>query len=207
MNNDKPDQSGQRSAPVTEPSRPSNPGRANPAYANPTYANVDRLIELASDKTPAAPTAKDDPVKENSGNSGPKTSEDKSMWKILLQLKPLLPYLARLVPLLDVAVGPMQNAGLSKEVREAVTQTTAKIQAIQDDVSAAVQEQALQLKRLEEALTRLRDASEKNAAAQDSFAQDLASILKLVALSAAGLGILLIALIVMTAVLLAHLLH
>jgi len=74
-------------------------------------------------------------------------------------------------------------------------------------VIAAVQEQALQLKRLEEELTRLRNASEKIGEAQASLAQDLASIHKLVALSAAGIGVLLIALIVMTAVLLARVVH
>jgi len=194
-----------------EPARPLTPGSARPASANSAFSNVDRLIELASDKKPSALTAKGDPAKDNFGKSDAKHSKDTPMWKILLQLKPFLPYLARLVPLLDVALGPVQNAALSNEVRDAVTQTTAKIQAIQRDVSGAVTsaiaEQALQLKQLEEELTRLRDASEKLASSQTSLAHDLTSVRKLVALSAAGLGILLIALIVMTAVLLAHLLH
>ncbi len=207
MNNDKPDQPGSGSTLEMEPARPLTPGSARPASANSAFSNVDRLIELASDKKPSALTAKGDPAKDNSGKSDPKHSKDTPMWKILLQLKPFLPYLARLVPLLDVALGPVQNAALSNEVRAAVTETATKIQAIQSDVSAAVQEQVLQLKQLEEALIRLRDASEAQAAAQTSLAHDLTSVRKLVALSAAGLGILLIALVVMTAVVLAHLPH
>jgi len=204
-NNNKPGQSGQSSTLEMEPTQPTSFAAPNSASAKADYPNVDRLIELASDKTPAkAQAAKDEPVGENSGKSASKASEDKSMWKILLQLKPFLPYLARFVPLLDVAVGPMQNAGLSKEVREAVTQTAAKIQAIQSDVSSAIQEQVLQLKQLEEALIRLRDASEAQAAAQASLAKDLAAMRKLIVMSAVGVGALLIALIVMMIVLLGH---
>lgn len=203
-NNDKADQPG-RSSTLTEPAR--EPARAGLTNANAPHANVDRLIELASDKKPSALATKGDPAKDKSGNSGPNLSEDKPMWKILLQLKPLLPYLTRLLPLLDLGLIPAQNAGLSNEVRQAVTQTTAKIQAIQSEVSAAVQEQALQLKQLEEELTRLLDASEKHAAAQAGLARELASTRKLVSLSAAGLGVLFIALIVMTAVILGRLPH
>jgi hypothetical protein len=129
------------------------------------------------------------------------------MWKILLQLKPFLPYLARLVPLLDIAVGPMQNAALSNEIREAIAASTAKIQAIQRDVNAVAQDQALQLKRLEEEIIRLRDASEKYTAAQASLVEDVQQVNKLILWSAAGLGMLLVVLIVMTAVLLSRVAH
>ena len=169
-----------------------------------TYSNVDRLIEMASSKKPAEltnPAAKDatdsaDPVK------------DKSMWKILLQLRPFLPYLARLVPVLDVVVGPLQSAGLSHEVRESIAQSTARIQSIQRDlksaVASAVEDQALQLKRLEEELTRLRDAADKQTRAQAQLAEDLSALSRLIRISALGLGLLLVALIVMTAIMLVH---
>jgi hypothetical protein len=125
------------------------------------------------------------------------------MWKVLLQLKPLLPHLTRLLPLLDIGLGPMQNAGLSDEVR----QTMAKIQAIQRDLNSSVQDQSLHVKLLEEELTRLRVASEKQAAAQTELADGLESLAKMVRFAGLGLGILLVALIVMTAVLLAHMAH
>jgi hypothetical protein len=179
-----------------------------------SYPNVDRLMDLASDKktagTPSLDRPKDSAFRDSAGplpQHDPKPPEEKSMWKMLLQLKPFLPYLARLVPLLDIAVGPMQNAALSNEIREAIAASTAKIQAIQRDVNAAAQDQALQSKRLEEEIIRLRDASEKYLAAQASLVEDVQQVNKLVLWSAAGLGVLLVVLIVMTAVLLSRVAH
>ncbi|HEX3471718.1 MAG TPA: hypothetical protein VHT28_11090, partial [Silvibacterium sp.] len=126
------------------------------------HPNVDRLIELASDDKPAEILSAEEA----------KDSKENPMWKILLQLKPFLPYLTRLLPLLDIGIIPVQNADLSKEVRQSV----AKIQTIQRDVNIAVQDQGVQLKRLEEELTRLRQASEKYAAEQAGFAEELKSI-------------------------------
>src|SRR5271165_4521489 len=77
---------------------------------NPAFPHVDRLIELASDNKPAEILIPEEA----------KNSKENPMWKVLLQLKPLLPYLTRLVPLLDVALGPVQNAGVSNEVRQAM---------------------------------------------------------------------------------------
>jgi hypothetical protein len=163
-----------------------------PAKAQ-AFPQVDRLIELASDDKPAEILTPEDA----------KNSKENPMWKVLLQLKPLLPHLTRLLPLLDIGLGPMQNAGLSDEVR----QTMAKIQAIQRDLNSSVQDQSLHVKLLEEELTRLRVASEKQAAAQTELADGLESLAKMVRFAALGLGILLVALIVMTAVLLAHMAH
>jgi hypothetical protein len=164
--------------------------RRQEEFARGAHPNVDRLIELASDEKPAEILIPEDG----------KDSREKSMWKILLQLKPFLPYLARLVPLLDIAVGPVQNAGLSNEVRESV----AKIQAIQREVSAAVQDQSLELKLLNEQIAQLRQASERQTAAQAKLAEELKSVGSLVRIAAIGLGILSVVLIVMTGVLLAH---
>jgi hypothetical protein len=168
----------------------------------PVYAHVDRLIELASDRKPAEITAS-----AAGNNSQAKDSKETPMWKILLQLKPFLPYLARLVPLLDIAVGPAQNAGLANEVRQAI----AKIQTTQRDMSATVttvvRDQSLQLARLEEELIRLREASDAHAEAQAKLAQDLQSAARFARIAASGLGILLVALIVMTGILLARIAH
>lgn len=167
-------------------------------FPNPThFPNVDRLIELGSDK-------------DEKGSAEPKEPQEKSLWKLLLQLRPLLPYLARLVPVLDVAVAPLQNAGLSSDVRNAVAKSmadsTAKLQSAQRELSSAVtsalDEQSLALKHLEDELTGLREASEKFAAAQASLAEDLRSLTRLLQIAALGGAILLVALIVMSAVLL-----
>src|SRR5271163_4237924 len=174
-----------------KPAKPAKAGEA--ANPNPAYPRVDRLIDLASDDKPAEIL-----IPEQANNS-----KENPMWKVLLQLKPLLPHLTRLLPLLDLGLGSTQNAGLSNEVR----QTVAKIQAIQRDLNLAVQDQSLQLKLLEEELTRLSDASEKQAVAQTMLVENVESLAKLVRVVSIGLGVLLVALIVMTAVLLAHMAH
>ena len=163
------------------------------------FPSVDRLIELASDK--------DDP-----GAANPKEARKKSMWKLLLlQLRPFLPYLARLVPMLDVAVGPLQSAGISSDVRKAVAQSMAEsatnLQSIQrglNTATSALDQQSAQLKALEDELARLQQASEKAAAAQLSLSNDLRSVTRLIQIAGLGGIALLIALIVMAAILLAH---
>jgi len=186
MNEEKPaksEKSGEvRTVPGPESTRP-----------NPAYANVDRLIELASDDKPADILSPEEA----------KDSKGKPMWKILLQLKPFLPYLTRLVPLLDIGLGPVQNAGLSNEVRQTMT----KIQTVQREVSVTMQDQSLQLKRLEEELIRLREASDRHTLTQAELADALESIAKLVRLVGIGLAILLGTLIVMTGVLLVRIAH
>lgn len=164
------------------------------AEAPAQFPNVNRLIEFASEKDPDAL----------------RKSREKSLWKLLLQLRPLLPYLARLVPILDVAVAPLQNAGLSSDVRNAVARSmadsTAKLQSAQRELSAAVtsalDQQSVTLKHLEDELTGLRQASDKLAAAQAGLAEDLRSLTHLVKIAAVGGAILLVTLIVMTAILL-----
>ena len=162
------------------------------------FPSVDRLIELASDK--------DDP-----GAANPKEAREKSMWKLLLQLRPFLPYLARLVPMLDVAVGPLQSAGISSDVRKAVAQSMAEsaanlqpIQRALNTATSALDQQSAQLKALEDELARLQQASEKAAAAQLSLSNDLRSLTRLIQIAGLGGIALLIALIVMAAILLAH---
>jgi len=167
------------------------------------HPNVDRLIEMASDKKPEE-LALPQPVGGASAGSSAKRGQDSSMWKILLQLRPFLPYLARLVPILDVAVGPLQHAELSSEVRQAAAQSAAKIQGVQREVSAAIQEQTLQLKRFEDELGRLQDAAEAQARAQAALKQELKSVTRLLWISAIGGAVLIAALIVMTAIRLAH---
>ena len=162
------------------------------------FPSVDRLIELASDK--------DDP-----GAANPKEAREKSMWKLLLQLRPFLPYLARLVPMLDVAVGPLQSAGISSDVRKAVAQSMAEsaanLQSIQrglNTATSALDQQSAQLKALEDELARLQQASEKAAAAQLSLSNDLRSLTRLIQIASLGGIALLVALSVMAGILQAH---
>jgi len=170
-----------------------------------SHANVDRLIDLASDKSDkkVAELPRTVPVDSRDDIEAPK---DKSMWKLLLQLRPFLPYLTRLVPVLDVALGPLQQAGLSHEVRESIAQSTAKLQSMQRELSAAVtsavEVQAVQLKRVEEEMIRLRETAEIQARTQTLLVEDLRSLGRLVRFALIGGAIGLLALIAMSAILL-----
>jgi hypothetical protein len=153
---------------------------------------VDRLIELASDE------------KTSSRNTEMALEEPKdpnAMWKALLQLKSVLPYVSRFLPLLElIGVGQAQNTGISKELRENVT----SIQTSQREVRVAVQDQSLEIKRLEDQITRLRETSEKNNFEHAELVEDVKSIGSLIRAVGAGLAILLVVLILMVGALLSH---
>src|SRR5208282_2873575 len=64
-------------------------------------SEIDRLIELASDEKPRAAVEalpQHSLSLENQKESGP------SMWRVLIQLRVLLPYLAKVLPLVERAV-------------------------------------------------------------------------------------------------------
>src|SRR6202167_4595761 len=80
----------------------------------------------------------------------------RSMWELLLQLRVLLPYLARLVPLLDRA--------LIKPAPD-LTELTKGIAGIQNgsrDLEVQARNQALQLERIEQQMGRLRVVHENS---------------------------------------------
>src|ERR1700743_2581305 len=81
-----------------------------------------------------------------------------SMWEILLQLRVLLPYLARvgplLEPLLDRAV-PKPDTGLSQKLTA--------IQTSSRHLEGQARNQSVQLERIEQQLAPLRSALETNA--------------------------------------------
>lgn len=170
-----------------------------PEHGLPHEAAADRLIDLASDKKQTKALA----------IQIPKETDRKSMWKALQQLKAVLPYLSRLLPLLDarllpllelVGVGHAQNAGLSKEVREQL----AALQSGRQETRLALQDQALEIKQLEDQIVRIREASEKSQLEQARLAESVKSLRSLLRTAGAGLAILTTILIVMVAVLLAR---
>jgi hypothetical protein len=163
---------------------------------------VDRLIELASDEKPAQRPA-DIMASDMLAIEEPKSSEENAMWKALLQIKAFLPYVSRLLPLLDLGLGHAQSSSATNELRENVT----ALQSTQRDLRVSVQDQTLQLKRVEENLTRMREVSEKNAFEHAELVEDVKSIGNLVRVVGAGLAILLIVLILMVGALLAHVSH
>ena len=168
---------------------------------------VDRLIELASDEKPSAPSPKEiertPPEFFVNGPDDGKDMEENPMWKMLLQFKGVLPYVARLLPLLDLGASHAQTSALSTEVKHQV----GELQTSQRDLRLTLQDQTLQLKRFEEQVTRMREATEKNAFEHSELVEDVKSIQTLVKTVTGVLGALLVILIVMVGILLFHFSH
>jgi HAMP domain-containing protein len=88
-----------------------------------------------------------------------------------------LPYIARL---LEMSSPTQQSTGLSTEVRNEMRQSVGALEASQRDLRLAVQDQTVEMKRIEESVTRTREASERNAAEVTELAEDVRSMRSLV---------------------------
>jgi hypothetical protein len=93
-----------------------------------------------------------------------------SMWELLLQLRVLLPYLARIVPLLD--------RGLLKpspDITE-LTKGMAEMQNGSRDLEVQTRNQALQLERIEQQMARLRVAHENGIEESRKLSSEIRSL-------------------------------
>jgi hypothetical protein len=125
-----------------------------------------------------------------------KPEKGRSMWELLMQLRVLLPYLARLLPLLDGGA-----AKPSTELR-ALQLSVTELQTGNRDLEVQARNQALQMERIEAQMTRLRTAHE-NAAEESRKVYDEVRTLRRLLL---GMGILTIVLLLITAGLVSFLL-
>jgi len=85
----------------------------------------------------------------------------RSMWELLLQLRVVLPYLARLVPLLD----PLLDRGIHSKAGPDLTELTKGVATMQTstrDLEVQARNQALQLERIEQQMGRLRVVHESS---------------------------------------------
>jgi hypothetical protein len=136
-------------------------------------------------------TKKSDPVEEL--KSPPLSLEKaekgshRSMWELLLQLRVLLPYLARLVPLLD--------GGLLKTSPDlsALTKGIAGIQDGSRDLEVQARNQALQLERIEQQMGRLRVVHENSIEDSRRLQADIRSLRRLMMAMAIAIVVLLLA--------------
>jgi hypothetical protein len=99
------------------------------------------------------------------------------MWKALLQLRVFLPYVARL---LEMSNPPQQSTALSTEVRNEMRQSVGALESSHRDLRLAVQDQTVEIKRIEETATRTREATERNALEVTELAEDVRSMRSLV---------------------------
>ena len=149
---------------------------------------VDRLIALAQQK-PARPGAagldeQTDLETVPLGLPSARELEHNPMWKALLQLRVFLPYIARL---LEMSSPSQQSTALSTEVRSEMRQSVGALEASHRDLRIAVQDQTVEMKRIEEAMTRAREATERNALELTDLGEDVRSMRTLVK---AALGVL-----------------
>jgi hypothetical protein len=142
-------------------------------------------------------------------------SSASSLWRTLMNLRLLLPYVAKLLPLLDGSVAPAftppapVKADLSElhQSFEEVNRAFLDLQAGHKDIRSHVQEQAVQLKRIDEQLVRLRDSTERNTMEHQELVEDLRSASKLVRGVSTAMLILMVAVTAMVAFMLLHARH
>jgi hypothetical protein len=142
---------------------------------------VDRLIALAQQK-PARPgaAAMDEPTDLETiplGLPSAKELEQNPMWKTLLQLRAFLPYVARL---LEMSSPSQQSTALTTELRSEMRQTVGALESSNRDLRLAVQDQTVEIKRIDETMTKAREASERNALEVTELAEDVRSMRSLV---------------------------
>lgn len=125
-----------------------------------------------------------------------KPEKGRSMWELLMQMRVLLPYLARLLPLLDGG-----GAKPSTDIR-ALQQSVNEMQTGNRNLEVQTRNQALQMERIEAQMAGLRTAHE-NAAEESRKVYDEIRTLRRLLL---GMGILTLVLLLITAGLVSFLL-
>ena len=94
----------------------------------------------------------------------------RSMWELLLQLRVLLPYLARVVPLLDRGL-----LKASPDITE-LTKGIAEMQNGSRDLEVQARNQALQLERIEQQMARLRVVHENGIEESRKLSSEIRSL-------------------------------
>jgi hypothetical protein len=111
--------------------------------------------------------------------------------KTLMRLGSVLPWVARVSPLLEAAAGREPAAAVALEVRQEVS----SLRLTQQEIRTTVEDHSLQLKRMEGQLSRIRESLERSGG--EELAQSVESTAKLVRFAGIGLGVLLLVVIIM----------
>jgi uncharacterized phage infection (PIP) family protein YhgE len=169
----------------------------------------DRLIELAQKQ---APTAESQLPPQQTSLEEAKKPRTGVLQKIS-KLKPLLPILAgglrmvdhgavqALAQLIHFADG---GSAAQSAAQEELHQGLAEMRTNHRELRLQVQDQTIEMKRIEDQLVLLRQTAERNATEHGELVEDVKSLGNLVRTIGAGLAILLIVLIVLTSMLLTH---
>ena len=199
-----------------ETSKPTTiPGGVPPAPGN----TIDFLIEMATKKTQAAAQPKPVPVKEAARVALAEPPKQSGGWAQKLgKLRPLLPIVSgglrmvdhgavqALAQILTLAGGGATAAGASpaavEALHEELQQGLAEIQTGHRQLHLQVQDQTVELRRVEDQITMLRQSVERSATEHAELVADVKSLGNLVRTIGAGLAILLVVLISLTILLL-----
>jgi hypothetical protein len=149
-------------------------------------SEIDRLIELASDDKPRAAV---EALPSHSLALESERDSSPSMWRVLLQLRVLLPYLAKVLPLVERGLlgtnvlGQVAPQGASKIDTSNLEREIAGVGEAQRDLNTAVKAQTVELRELQEQVAVLTTSVEKNLLQNEDVAANVASLRKLVATS------------------------
>jgi hypothetical protein len=161
-------------------------------------SEIDRLIQLASDEKPRSAVVTEIPLKQN--RLLPVEDEkgaQPSMWRVLLQLRTLLPHLVRVLPLLErgiLGTNVLGNLG-SVQPRLDTSRFDESLAGLEDahkDLNVQLKNQVSEIKLLQEQVNWLRKSEERNSLQLQEIAASLLSLRKMV-LTAAILGGILLA--------------
>ena len=142
-----------------------------------------------------------------------------SIWRSLMHLKLLLPYIGKLLPILDGNLAgslmPASQAQVAakldlSEIHSAVDTVNRgflDLQAGNRDIRTQVQEQTTQLKRIDDQLLRLRESTERNTMEHQELVEDLRSASKLVRSLSTVMIVLMVVVVAMVAFMLTHWRH
>jgi len=163
---------------------------------NASESAVDRLIALAQQKPAGRGAAATDEQTdlETVALSLPsmRELEHNPMWKALLQFRAFLPYIARLI---DISSPSQPSTALTTELRNEMRQSVGALESSHRDLRLAMRDQTVEIKRMEETMTRAREATERNALEVTELAEDVRSMRSLVKLALGILVLLFISLI------------
>lgn len=179
---------------------------------------LDRLIAMAEDEKHEPQQTADESPGSTPGGEPPDASlpgamamladplrglEENPMLKTLLQFRMLMPYLS---PMMGGQEHDPAMAALTSELK----QNVGDLQLTQRDLRMTVQEQLVQMKRVEEEMHHMREATERNAFESSNLVEDMKSTYSLLKKTAWVLGLMVAALMGLAGYLMTrvpHLLH
>lgn len=142
---------------------------------NASESAVDRLIELALEEKPAKASADHQleaiPLLGEPGLPSLREIEHNPVWRALVQIGAFLPQVARVLD-----IGNPSATTLAAEVRQSV----GALEHAQHDLRMAVTEQTVELKHVEETISKATEATERHASELMELGDDVRSMRSLV---------------------------